>query len=93
MPAVTRIGDIGSGHGCFPPSPAVEGSPDVFTNNIPTHRVGDAVQTHCCGSCHGRKQSAGSSTVFVNGKAIARIGDAINCGGAMAAGSPNVFAN
>ena len=35
---------------------------------------------------------AGSSTVFVNGKPIARVGDSTDSG-AITAGSPNVFAN
>jgi uncharacterized Zn-binding protein involved in type VI secretion len=30
-------------------------------------------------------------TVFVNGKALARIGDAIDCGDFCAAGSPDVI--
>ncbi|MCE8430732.1 PAAR domain-containing protein [Rhodovulum sulfidophilum] len=34
--------------------------------------------------------SGGSASVFVNGKPAGRIGDAISCGGAADAGSPNV---
>ena len=43
-----RLTDIGSGHDCFPPSPVVQGSPNVIVNNLLCARVTDAVQTHCC---------------------------------------------
>ena len=46
MPKATRKGDIGSSHGCFPPSPAIEGSGDVFINGKPAVRVGDAYAAH-----------------------------------------------
>ncbi|WP_086932062.1 PAAR domain-containing protein [Agarilytica rhodophyticola] len=95
MPAASRKFDIGSGHGCFPPSPATGGSSDVMINNIPALRKGDSVLLHACGNCppHGRSVSAGSPTVYVNGKPLARVGDGINCGGSMSAGSGDVFAD
>ncbi len=34
MPKASRKGDIGSGHGCFPPSNAIEGSGDVFIGDL-----------------------------------------------------------
>ncbi|SHO58929.1 PAAR motif protein [Vibrio quintilis] len=40
---------------------------------------------------HGRAINAGSSNVSINGKPAARVGDAINCGGSVAAGSGDVF--
>ena len=95
MPATSRKSDIASGHGCYPPSPATGGSPNVSINGIPALREGDAVAPHGCGKCkpHKRAVAAGSPTVFVNGRALARIGDAVNCGGAVNAGSPDVFAD
>ena len=94
MPAVTRKGDFGSGHGCFAPRPSIEGSSNVFVNGISVHRQGDAWDTHCCGpACHDGKLAAGSPTVFANGKALGRIGDPIDCGSTVAEGSTNVFAN
>jgi uncharacterized Zn-binding protein involved in type VI secretion len=36
--------------------------------------------------------ASGSGTVFVNGKALARVGDSVACGSAAAQGSSNVFA-
>lgn len=94
MPAVSRKTDTGSKHGCFPPTPAISGSGNVFINNLPALRKGDALAPHGCGKCrpHGRAVSSGSSTVFVNGKPLARVGDGIDCGGQMSKGSPDVFA-
>lgn len=93
MPAVVRLGDICSGHGSFPPRVNDQGSGDVFVNGIPTHRNGDHWVTHCAGrSCHDGNLSGGSNTVFVNGKAICRVGDAVNCGSTAAEGSVNVYA-
>ena len=92
MPAVTRLGDICTGHGCFPPRPNDEASADVFVNGIGVHREGDHWVTHCCvDSCHDSNLQRGSPSVFVNGKPAARIGDAVACGSASAQGSPNVF--
>jgi len=95
MPPVSRVGDMVSGHVSFPPTPAVAGSGDVFTNNISTHRKGDTVLPHASPSPsppHSRATSAGSGTVFVNGKPITRIGDACDCGGSLMVGSGNVIA-
>lgn len=93
MPALTRLGDICTGHGAFPPRASVAGSPDVFCNGIAVHRVGDGWAVHCDpNSCHPGSLAAGSSTVFVNGKAAGRVGDEVNCGSVVAAGSGDVFA-
>ncbi len=93
MPAVSRQGDLCSGHGPFPPRPLVSGSGDVFINGIPAGRRNDPYGIHCSPKkCHGGSAGAGSSTVFVNGRALVRIGDAVSCGSVSAMGSPNVFA-
>jgi methylase of polypeptide subunit release factors len=61
---------------------------------IKVHRQGDSWATHCCGpACHASNLASGSSTVFVNGKQIGRIGDPVACGSVVAVGSGNVFAN
>ncbi len=93
MPKAARLGDIASGHGCFPPSPVTSASSDVFINGIPAARMGDSCAVHGCKDCppHGRNIAAGSSTVFINGKPAARVGDSITCGGSISAGSGNVF--
>ncbi|MEN3793411.1 PAAR domain-containing protein [Fulvimarina sp. MAC3] len=97
MPPVHRKSDTGSGHAChFPPSNATGGSPDVFVNKLAVMRVGDSYAPHACAPCpqppHPRALAEGSSTVFVNGRPIGRIGDAIDCGGSAASGSGDVFA-
>jgi uncharacterized Zn-binding protein involved in type VI secretion len=89
---VARSGDICSGHGCFPPRPSVTGSETVFIDNLPAHRVGDLWKDHTCVSVHDSVLAQGSSTVFVNGRNIGRIGDLIACGSTIATGSQTVFA-
>lgn len=92
MPAVTRLGDTCSGHGCFPPRVNDEASTDTFVNGLGVHRVGDHWVTHCCGPiCHDGLADEGSATVFVNGKAVMRIGDMVSCGSVSAQGSHNTF--
>ncbi|HFQ4930019.1 PaaR repeat-containing protein [Vibrio vulnificus] len=94
MPAASRQGDGCTGHGAFPPRTSTSGSGNVFINGKPALRVGDSWAVHCnpSPSCHAGAQATGSSKVFVNGQALARIGDSVDCGSAVAAGSPNVFA-
>ena len=93
MPAVHRKGDICTGHGCFPPRPNAQGSPNVFCNSIPVHRQGDSWNVHCCGiPCHGGSLAAGSSSVNSNSKQLGSISDPVSCGSAAANGSGNVFA-
>jgi uncharacterized Zn-binding protein involved in type VI secretion len=92
MAAATRLGDVCTGHGCFPPRPNDEASDNVFINGIGAHREGDHWVTHCCTIvCHDAVAVEGSSTVFINGKAAVRIGDMLSCGSASAEGSPSVF--
>ena len=94
MPAVTRVGDNDTGHDACPPRPLATGSPNVFTNSIPTGRVSDSYVPHGCvvHAPHSGIIAAGSSTVYVNSLQIGRIGDPVSCGGSVAVGSGNVFA-
>ena len=94
MAAVARYGDICTGHGCWPPRTGITKSPNVFVNGIAVHRLTDTWDSHCCPTdgCHPGVVSAASGSVKVNGLGIARIGDAIDCGSLIAAGSPNVNA-
>ncbi len=93
MPAVTRLGDVCTGHGCFPPRPSISSSSNVFVNGIPVVRVGDDYAPHGCSNCrpHPGKLASGSATVFVNGRPVGRVGDAVSCGSFVAAGSPDVI--
>lgn len=89
MPAVCRVGDK---HACG--AIAGSGSPNVFVNGIPVHRIGD-IDIHCGTTI----QIAGSPTVFANNRGVARIGD--NHAGdpcphppnPQVEGSPDVFAD
>ncbi|EGR0142221.1 type VI secretion system PAAR protein [Vibrio cholerae] len=97
MPGAARLGDIGSEHDCFPPTPIIAGSGDVFIDGKPAVRQGDTLEPHGC-LCpktphgdHPRAVSGGSSGVFINGKPAARLGDAIDCGGTIASASANVL--
>ncbi len=94
MPAVTRLGDICTGHGAYPPRASTGASSNVFINGIAAHRQGDSWAVHCDPSptCHASNLAQGSASVYVNGKPLGRVGDAVACGSSVAAGSPNVFA-
>lgn len=97
--AVVRLGDICTGHLCFPPRTSITASTNVFINGKGAVRgtndsgPGDAWAVHVCDTdFHAGIQIGGSATVLVNGKPLARIADAINCGSFCAMGSTNVFA-
>jgi len=95
MPQVTRLGDLCTGHGCWPSRPSTGASPNVHANGIPVHRVGDGWAAHTCPSIpetHASALAQGSSTVFANGRRLGRIGDPVACGSAVATGSADVFA-
>jgi uncharacterized Zn-binding protein involved in type VI secretion len=98
MPAVTRQGDVCTGHDCFPPRVSTEGSGNVFINKIPAHRQGDSWAPHTCTDpktphgTHAGVLAGGSSSVRVNGQPLGRIGDPVSCGSLVASGSPDVIA-
>jgi uncharacterized Zn-binding protein involved in type VI secretion len=100
MPAVARKDDATStGHGCTSTVNLVDGpfSPNVFCNNIVVARVGSKTLAHekpgggGCVSHPAQPIAAGSSSVFVNGIALGRVGDPVDAG-SVTAGSPTVFA-
>jgi uncharacterized Zn-binding protein involved in type VI secretion len=97
---VTRLGDKTTGHGPYKPRACTGASGDVKVNNLGVNRVGDGWAPHGASPAYrgdphpgegSHKTSAGSATVFANGKALARIGDPVE-GDTIAAGSSNVFA-
>ena len=101
MPGVTRDGDATTtGHGCNTTTTVTGPSTDVFCNSLGVERKDDPTAAHTipnsadppvCVSHSGAVINAGSGTVFVNSKAIARIGDSCDAG-AITGGSSNVFA-
>jgi len=97
MPGVTRDGDATTtGHGCDVTTTVTGPSTNVFCNTKGVERKTDPTAAHTILSglsCvpHSSVINAGSGTVFVNSKAIARIGDSCDSG-AITGGSSNVFA-
>ena len=99
----TRINDSTSGI-CYVGLPCCphgrsgtnsEGSPDVYINSLPAHRLGDFGNCNCP---HGGtfKSSSASQSVFVNGRGLVRVNDSTTCvvcgcGGVHVSGSPNVI--
>jgi uncharacterized Zn-binding protein involved in type VI secretion len=88
-----RLGDIGSGHGCFPPTPIISASSDVIIENIPAARQGDALLPHGCSNCppHPRAIAGGAGSVLINGMPAARLSDNVDCGGVITSGAGTVF--
>ena len=99
MPAVSRKGDsLTTGHICTSTTTLdTPGQGTCFANSILIARVSDPTVSHpfpplppC--APHVANVNAGSPNVFVENKAVARIGDS-TVAGAMTSGSGNVFAN
>jgi len=99
MPAVSRKGDsLSTGHICASTTTLdTPGQGTCFANSILIARVSDPTVSHpfpplppC--APHVANVNAGSPNVFVENKAVARIGDSTDAG-AMTSGSGNVFAN
>jgi len=81
--AIVLLGDLGSDHEGFPPTPVIAGSPDVLIDGKPAARVGDPLAPHSKPKHppHPRTITGGSATVMINGKPAAVTGGAISCGG------------
>ena len=88
MVTAVKLGDMGSDHEGFPPTPVISASPTVKVDGIALARIGDELGPHDKPNhpTHPRKIAVGSSSVFVDGKAAARSGDAIDCGGSLIGG-------
>ena len=69
----------------------IQGSPNVFVENKPAVRIGDAVAGHGIARHAGPVMATGSGTVFVNNIAVCREGDTADCGHPTS-GSGTVFA-
>lgn len=99
MPAVSRKGDsLSTGHICASTTTLdTPGQGTCFANSILIARVSDPTVPHPnppAPPCpdHVANVNAGSPNVYVEGLAVARIGDSTDAG-AMTSGSGNVFAN
>ena len=94
MPAVHRRTDLTTGHDCWVPTIPQTWSADVFANNLNVVRRTDEIVPHTCPAIpetHGSTYS-GTSTVYVNNRAIQVVGSPVACGDGVAQGSPDVFA-
>ncbi len=87
-----KVGDTGTNHDGFPPTPIIAGSSNVFIDGQPAARVTDPLEEHSKPGSppHPRHIASGSSTVFVNGLSLAITGGAVDCGGEVV-GSGTVF--
>ena len=99
MPAVSRKGDsLSTGHICASTTTLdTPGQGTCFANSILIARQTDPTVSHIhppLPACppHVANVNVGSPNVFVESKAIARIGDSTDSG-ALVNGSGNVFAN
>lgn len=103
MPGCARVNDtINTGHGCDTTATIVVGSNNVKVNgrsatfrgaDISSHQITNPAPPPAppCIPHPGQKVNVGSSTVKVNGKPMARIGDSADLG-SVTGGSTNVFA-
>jgi uncharacterized Zn-binding protein involved in type VI secretion len=85
----------GSGRRCGRPVDTATAacSEDVFFNEKGAVRIKDAVAAHPESGCgnDGSVLSSSSSSVFVNGKGVARIGDSYGDDNTITSGSSNIF--
>lgn len=81
-----------TGHSCFPPRKAINGSITVTAGGLQVHCIGDAWMPHRCDKeVHDGVLSQGSPTVTVEGKAVGHVGSTISCGSVVATGLPDVI--
>lgn len=102
MPAIARSSGqdrvfslTGSGKGCGRPFYTTTGTPtcEVYVNGVKVVRKGDQVALHLAGGCGPDLSSltTASSTVFVGGQGIGRIGDVYTSDNTIISGSSTVF--
>ncbi|MEQ5835512.1 type VI secretion system PAAR protein [Marinobacter sp. R17] len=80
---VVLLGDIGTDHEGYPPTPVIAASSTVLMDGKPVARQGDPLAPHTKpnSGTHPRAIAGGNPTVLVEGKPIALTGDAVTCGG------------
>src|SRR5690554_2502478 len=66
---VVLLGDLGTDHEGFPPTPVINGSPDVLIDGKPVARVGDQLAQHSKPkhSPHPRTIASGTAKTHTNG--------------------------
>jgi uncharacterized Zn-binding protein involved in type VI secretion len=99
MAAFSKLGDMSTGHGCFPPTAmVVTPVTKTFINGILAGVADPQCQfaTHVCGiTVHPQSQRypipQPNNKTYIEGYPIACIGDDISCGDVIAQGSSNSF--
>jgi len=99
MSAIAKLGDMSTGHDCFPPTPmVVTPITKTYINGVLAGAAHPSCQfeTHTCGrTTHPRAERFPipnpNNKTYIEGYPIARIGDDINDGDAIAEGSTNSF--
>ena len=97
MPSIALEGKISTGHGCFPPTNAVGPYTETsFFNGLKVQLLDyTKYSAHTCGlvthSPEERITSSASSTFYLEGKQVCRIGDDLACGDTIAEGSETAF--
>lgn len=83
-----------TGHDGCPSRKAVEGSPDVFLDGHAVVRLGDRWASHGCPvhAPHEGRVNQASEDVLVNGLPVVRVGDPLDCGGAVKTGAEALYA-
>jgi uncharacterized Zn-binding protein involved in type VI secretion len=97
MPGIALETTMSTGHACYPPTPSQ--GPYANTAFINGRRVQLKGRTmyvqHQCGRTVHTPQmriiSSGSSTFYLEGLQVARIGDSIACGDKISEGSGDAF--
>lgn len=92
MAFATRLDDKCTGHDACPPVTLKTASPNVIVNGKGFGRKTDLYNSHGCieHPAHSDIIVGGSSTVYVNGLAAARINDEVSIGGTVMESSTNV---
>ncbi|PAU77480.1 type VI secretion system PAAR protein [Halomonas salipaludis] len=77
------VGDIGTDHDGFPPTPVTAGSPTTMIDGKPVARLGDPLAPHDKPKHpqHPRTIAEGSGSILIDGKPAALTGHAVDCGG------------
>lgn len=80
---IVLLGDLGTDHSGFPPTPVISGSPNVLIDGKPVARVSDQLAPHSKPKHppHPRSIISGAPTVLINGMPVAVTGGEISCGG------------
>lgn len=88
MAAIAKEDSICTGHDGFPPRVAVSGESAFRVNGVPVLVDGSPFNPHSKPKHppHGGVAIGTKSSFKINGKTVARVGDPVSCGSAIATG-------